>query len=220
MNVFKRLVDSLLTLNKTYLGKVYEDAELNISAKEIGGKVEIVNADSTLSPAPDGEYKMSDGFTFEIKDGLITSIAGQEPVEAATEDKAAESTSGTTEDAKTDEPTSGSTEEVKAEDVPTDAPVEEVPTQDDAVAQLQDRVGAMESKLNEIIDMINGVQMKAQTDSETIQQFNQTVLELNSHIKVLANTPAQPSKTNTRPSVKEDNQQRMLQLSEILKGLK
>lgn len=67
--------------------KVYSDAELNISAKEVGGKVELVNADGTLAPAPDGEYKMQDGFSFTCQGGQIAAIAEDKKQEPAMHEK-------------------------------------------------------------------------------------------------------------------------------------
>lgn len=60
--------------------------QVKISERSVGGSVELVQADSTLAPAPDGWYKVDD-FEFEVKDGKISSIKGQdEPAETAIEE--------------------------------------------------------------------------------------------------------------------------------------
>ena len=69
----KELLKALKTL-KLEGDKVYDPSELNISARELGGKVELIQGDDTLATAPDGDYTLSDGFKFTVKDGLIASI--------------------------------------------------------------------------------------------------------------------------------------------------
>ena len=60
---------------------------LKVSDMVIGGKVEIPDAEGTLSDAPDGEYTV-DKDVIEVKDGQITSINGNKeaaiPAEADT----------------------------------------------------------------------------------------------------------------------------------------
>ncbi len=68
----------------------YAPEELNISERVVGGKVELINEDGTLSALPDGDYELTDGFKFTIKEGLIESIEGEEPVEEQAEEMADE----------------------------------------------------------------------------------------------------------------------------------
>lgn len=60
--------------------KVYTESEIKISDKIVGGKVEMIQPDNTLAPAPDGDYKMEDGSMYSVKDGVITAIDGETPI--------------------------------------------------------------------------------------------------------------------------------------------
>lgn len=57
-------------------------SDYKIEAREVGQKVEVVDAEGNLMPAPDGAYEFEDGFKFMVKDGMISEIDG---VEAAPE---------------------------------------------------------------------------------------------------------------------------------------
>lgn len=52
-------------------------SDYKIESREVGAKVEIIDADGTLVSAPDGEYEFEDGFKFIVKDGVIESIEGE-----------------------------------------------------------------------------------------------------------------------------------------------
>lgn len=80
MNIKNELVKSLKNLVSAYFGQVYTDSQIKVSDKVVGGSVEMIAADGTLSPAPDGDYAMESGFSFTVKDGKIVSIVGQEDV--------------------------------------------------------------------------------------------------------------------------------------------
>lgn len=56
-------------------------SDVQYSNFAIGEKVELVNGDGTLSPAPDGDYTNNDGVKYSVKDGLIASIEGEAPIE-------------------------------------------------------------------------------------------------------------------------------------------
>ncbi|MFT3912239.1 MAG: hypothetical protein QM737_22620 [Ferruginibacter sp.] len=64
--------------------------EINVSDMVVGGKVEIVNPDGSLSDAPDGEYDYN-GHKLEVKDSLIVSIDGDKGEQKPAEDMANES---------------------------------------------------------------------------------------------------------------------------------
>lgn len=53
-------------------------SDFKIENREVGAKVEVVDADGNLVAAPDGSYEFEDGFKFTVKDGMIESIEGQE----------------------------------------------------------------------------------------------------------------------------------------------
>lgn len=53
-------------------------SDFKIENREVGAKVEVVDADGNLVAAPDGSYEFEDGFKFTVKDGVIESIEGQE----------------------------------------------------------------------------------------------------------------------------------------------
>lgn len=58
--------------------KKVASSDYKIEARQVGQKVEMVDAMGNLMPAPDGAYEFEDGFKFEVKDGMISSIDGTE----------------------------------------------------------------------------------------------------------------------------------------------
>lgn len=85
MTVINKIKEEL----KKTLGLLNNDGtqpQIQVSDMVVGGKVEVVNPDGTLSPAPDGEYTV-DKDVIEVKDGQITSVNGAE--ETAPADKKA-----------------------------------------------------------------------------------------------------------------------------------
>src|SRR5690348_2950449 len=95
MTLIQKVKDEI----KKTLNMVNEDSfeenqpapELQISELVVGGKVEVINSDGSLSPAPDGTYKVDDN-EIEVKDGLIESINGEKetPKETAPVDNSNE----------------------------------------------------------------------------------------------------------------------------------
>jgi len=89
MNI-KDIKNEIVKFGKTLAGlnfesdaiKLQED-EVKISDKAVGAKTEQVMTDGTLEPLADGKYDL-DGFVFEVKDGVIATIEGQEETEEAT----------------------------------------------------------------------------------------------------------------------------------------
>jgi hypothetical protein len=126
MNIKKEMVKTFKNLLGVYFGKVYTADEIKISDKVVGGKVEQVQADGSLTPIPDGDYVMEDGFSFTTKDGVITSIVGEDaPVEDTTD--------------------------VKAGDTPTE---EAAPANSDTT-DLEQRLTALEDQVKQILDSMN-----------------------------------------------------------------
>ena len=123
--------------------KVYQESEIKISALEVGGKVELIDADGALTDAPDGDYEIADGSKFTVKDSLITAVEGQEAPEEEV------------------------VEEVAAED---EAPAEEAPVEDTRVADLEAKVEGLESTIAEIKSMLEG---DAESNAEFIKQVTE-----------------------------------------------
>lgn len=206
MDIKKEFIKSFKTLLGLYFEKVYTDSEVKISDKSIGSKVEMIGADGSLSDAPDGDYVMDNGFSFTVKNGMIESIVGEEPVEAK-------------EDKPEDTPTSGSTEEVKAEEVVVEEePVEEEPTEE-APDEMDMRVKALEDKVAELVDMIAGMAEQKMEADKTIEAFTAEVKSLNNNIQTLAKVPVEFSKTNTKKVVEESKEEQLLNVARMLGGL-
>lgn len=68
---FERLVKKLKFEKEDVI--VLDENKVKISDKIIGGTVEVINDDETLSPATDGYYQVGD-FKFIVKDGVISEI--------------------------------------------------------------------------------------------------------------------------------------------------
>ena len=179
MSIYTKMKETMAKLFEAF--NSYTESQLQISAKEIGSKVEVKNADGTLSPIEDGTHTVGD-FTFTTKDGVITSIEGQEQPQ--------------------EEP---ATEEVKAEDVPTEEPVEDetapadaeedVKEEDSVIAEMQSKIDALQTKVDEIYSMIEGMKSTSEEQTKLAEAFNSTVGEINETILKLAKIPVQPSKS-------------------------
>lgn len=197
-----------------HFSKTYTEGELQISSKEVGGKVEMVQPDGSLAPVEDGEYPMEDGMTILVKDGQIAEIKSPDQPE----DTQIESVQESEEDLS-----------APAEDAPADAPVDQPadqPSPDAKVAELESKVAELEAKVEEMASAMESMisEMMAKevesVKSETlsaIQQFNATVTEMNNNIKTLAKTPVQFSQTNSKPSVQDEKHEKMKNLLNILK---
>lgn len=210
MSIKKQLIQTLQNLVGVYFGKVYSDSELKVSAKEVGGKVEKVAADGSLEPAEDGDYVMTDGFSFTVKDGQIVSIVGQE--EQPVEEVAAEETPA--------EDLSEVQVEVPAEESSDETPAEDLPESNPEMDAMKQQVAKMEERLSAIEEMLNQMMMQKESDNQAIEQFNKTVAELNDNIKTLAKVPVEFSKTNKTPKAEEVKQDKMIELANIFSGLK
>lgn len=209
MNIKQEIINGLKNL-LGHFSKTYTEGELQISSKEVGGKVEQILQDGSLAPAPDGEYPMEDGMTYVVKDGLITEIKSPEQPE----DTQIESVQESEEDLS----------------APAEAPVEDAPADqpspDAKVAELEGKVAELEAKVEEMAKAMESMiaEMMAKevesVKSETlsaIQQFTKTVEDMNDNIKTLAKTPVEFSKTNTKPSVQDEKHDKLVQLFNILK---
>lgn len=153
----------------------YAETEVKISEKTVGGKVELIDGDGNLTPAPDGDFKIAgDENIYTVKDGQITAINGETPAEEEEAPK----------------------EEVQAAE---EAPVEEAKPNEE-MAALNARVEALENAIAEMQNMIAGFASK-----DDVAQFSSEVKSLNDTITKLAQLPAEFSKTNNSPVVKDKN---------------
>ena len=199
----KRFFKKLNVLFDSADGKVWSESEIKISQQEVGGKVELINADGTLSPAADGEYEMEDGFKFTVKDGQITAIDGQEaPAESETKEK--------------DAPVEA------AEETKTDAPAEETPA-DDKPNEVADLKAFVETLAGTVADLAAQVEsLKGSTEvaatKQDVAEFNKEVTELHETIKKLAKVPVEFSKTNMNNRVRDDYDEKVKNLQSMFKG--
>lgn len=141
--------------------EAFSASQLQISELVVGGKVEIVGADGTLSDATDGEYKLDDSTVITVKDGLIDTI-----VEPAKEDE-----TPADEDVKAED-------EAPQEDTPADTPAESVDDVQKEVESVKDEVEALKVEIKElkndisefskvIVKMSSHIQVLAKIPAET-----------------------------------------------------
>lgn len=171
---------------------IYNPDELNISERVVGGKVELINQDGTLSVLPDGDYELSDGFKFTVKEGLISAIEGEDPVE------------------ETEQP----------EEMAEDAPVEEAP-KEDGLAELKAEteaikaeVEALKQALAELMEASAGNAKK-----EDVENFSSEVTKLTDTIMKLAKIPAAPTKTNQSNVVKDSTDTKMMEFVKMFHSI-
>lgn len=215
MDIKKEIINTLQNLLGVYLGKIYSDTELKISSKEVGGKVEKINADGTLSPVEDGEYVMAD-IAFNVKDGVIESIVGEDiPTEVVAEEVP-------TEDIPTTGSTVSDTVEVVAEDVPVeDVPAEDIQVEDEEdtrVAELETKVSAMEKMLEEIMTALQLAKEEKLEPTKVVEVFSTEMKQLNKAIETIIKTPVEFSKIDKSFNAENEKQDRMLALTSMISG--
>lgn len=186
--------------------KKYTDAELKISAMEIGGKVEMIDAEGNIQPAGDGEYEMESGDKFTVVDGMIAELNGEKaeekpeeevPVEAAEEEKEEEK------------------EEAPAEEAPVEEVKEEEPKEDEKQMQidmLKGELEAMKAAVEELKALIAGSVSK-----DEMNQFSSEVL---GNLKKLASIPAEFSRTTNSNVIKDSMEEKLLDLARIHGSIK
>jgi hypothetical protein len=201
MNIKQELVKSLKNLVSAYFGTVYTDSQIKVSDKVVGGIVEMIAPDGTLTPAPDGDYAMENGFSFTVKDGAIIAIMGEEEVvEDMTDYK---------------EPTmTGETKMDVTEDVVNiESSLFEIYNR---VMEQENKIKLMEEKIMSMEEAIKGMTSASMESEKTISTFNKIVDELNTNIKTLANIPVQFSKVDTSVKNGEEKQEKLNNLVNIL----
>jgi predicted peroxiredoxin len=203
MNLKKELVKVYNNILTAYFAKVYSAAEIKISDKSVGGKVEMINADGTLAPIPDGDYIMDDGFSFSVKDGLITAIIGQEeqPVEAGEDYKE-----------------SGDT---KMEEVTVEVePVGEEETEPSDMEEMKKQIAELYKMFEELYSMLDGIKLQNAENLKAIGQFNSEVKTLNDNIQTLAKVPVEFSKVNKSVQTEETKEERLMEVAKLLSRIK
>jgi uncharacterized coiled-coil protein SlyX len=198
MSLKIELAKTFKNLLSQYFGQVYTEAQIKVSDKVVGGVVEMISTDGTLSPAADGDYVMEDGFTFTVKDGKIISIVGEEPV---VEDM----TAPTPTPVVTETPT----------ELVEDVPVEPTPMEKQ-VAYMEEKLRSLEEKIAMIEETLKGMTSASMESEKTIATFNKVVEELNKNIKTLASVPVEFSKVDSSVKNNEDKQEKLNNLVTIL----
>lgn len=194
--VLMNLSENKPTESNNELGKVWSSNDLDVSSREVGGKVEVVNVEGQKEAAPDGDYKMEDGFEFTVKDGLIVSIVGEQPMEEEMAPIA----------------------EVEQPEVEVEQPEIEMPESPEmegvksAIAGLDERVKAIEDALQVITENMGNKASKEDADN-----FSKQLSELNETLKKIAKIPTQMSKVNNADVVKNDYEKRLADLSTLFR---
>jgi hypothetical protein len=170
--------------------QVYKDSELKISEKAVGGKAEVVNTDGTLSVCPDGEYELEDGSKFKVKDGLISEWNGENSANKKEEVKAGDQPAG---DNKPDQ-----VAELKTA-------LESLKAETDSIKQAVEEIKAMCANYAKADDAAN---------------FTKQLDEINATLKIIANTPAEFSKTSTNNVIKDSRDSKMSDLLKVYANLK
>jgi len=240
MSIKKELIATFKNLMGVFLdvNKVFSPSDLQISNKAIGGKVEQINQDGSLSPLEDGTYSMDDGFTFTVADGLITDIEDQSPQSEDYDDTYDDTyakkpkVSGDTGNVATvpanqdpvpstftgDTSTSGTTADDTMVDSTedTDSDADSDSDSDAAVAALTNRVTVLEQQLATLTAMLTTANNEKMAAQKAVEQFNKIVTELNDNIKTLAKIPVESSKTNKTIQVEASKESKKLDIARIL----
>ncbi|MET0462291.1 MAG: hypothetical protein ABW007_04030, partial [Chitinophagaceae bacterium] len=191
------LLQEIKNLKKLLLGeqaptelKKWSDSEIKVSDKAVGGKVELINADGSLSDAPDGDYELEDGTVLTVKGGVIEAVNGEKPEEAPAEEVEA------------------------AEETASDAPSEEAPAEDDKDQKIADLEAAVAALVQEISDIKSALSGSA--SKEDVQGFAKELGSLNAILAKLAKIPVESSKTNQDNRLKYQFEDSKMQLAAIL----
>ena len=183
MTAIQKIKEELKKISEMFSSS---EPEIKVSEMVVGGKVEMVNTDDSLSDAPDGEYTV-DKDVIVVKDGQIVSINGE------TETKPVE-------------------EEQAADDVPTEDPAKE----DNSMAELKAEVDALKAEtetLKAAVEELKGAMVK---DEAMSAEFTAQLNTLNETMKAIAVMPAEFSKTSTNTVVKDSKDDKIKAYAKIL----
>lgn len=153
---------------------------------EIGSKVEVINADGSLSAPEDVDLILEDGTSISVAAGLISEVATAEE-EAG---DAAENAEAVV-DAK---PSIQEVDKKKmAEDIQPDG---EAPASEEIAGNLEERVNALEARLQEIIDMLKN----KEADATAMAAENAALKAKNEELSKAPAAPAPSFKKFEKPT--------------------
>jgi len=197
--------------------KVWSSDEIKISEQAVGGKVEIVNPDGSLTDAPDGDYVMDNGFSFTVKDSMISVIEGEAPEQGASGQPANE---GDKSKGGVVEENPGGLTQAATDNVDTPAKEEtpeEEKTETPDFEALEERVITLEQTVADMQAVIEGLKTApVAATKEDVDSFSKEVSDLHATIKQLAKVPVEFSKTTQNNTVKESKEDKLLQLARIM----
>jgi len=176
---------------------------VKIAERAVGGKVELIGSDGTLSVAPDGTYELSDGFKFIVKDGLIDSIISEDGNDASTDDEdMADATDDGGEDSADAAPEPGSLDDIK----------QVVAENSQAIAELRQEIEA----LKQVLQALQG-NVETAASKEDVNAFKAEVTKLNDSIIKLAKLPVEETKTNKSTIAKDKKDEKTMEFIKALK---
>jgi len=208
--MLKEIKNELIKALSLLKNEKFDDSESNptsldatavqISERQVGGKVELINSDGTLSVAPDGEYILSDGFHFIVKDGLIASIVD-------------DSSDTSDEGMADDENTGGDSADAAPEGSTDDVDVQK------AVADNSQAIAELQKEVAEIKALIQGLQGSVSTaaSKQDVEGFKSEVVKLNETIIKLAKLPVEQTKVNKSTSAKDKADAKIMDFIKTIK---
>jgi hypothetical protein len=160
-----------------------KEGELKVSEVAIGGKVEIVDGEGNLQPAPDGEYQYGED-VLTVKDGLIEAING----EGKQEETPAE-------------------EIEAAEETPAEEPAQDEPKANDELEAVKAELEKLKAEIAEIKAAISGAATKEEM-AAIKQEVDASYGEMNRTLATVISTPAQFSQTSNNNVVKDSKDEK------------
>jgi hypothetical protein len=172
---------------------------VQISERAVGGKVELIGSDGTLSVAPDGTYELSDGFKFTVKEGLIDSIIGEGGTDAGAADETMANEGGNSADAA---PEAGSIDELK----------KTIAENSQAIAELRDEIASFK----QLLESLQG-NVETAASKEDVKAFKEEVTKLSDSIIKLAKLPVENTKTNKSTIAKDKKEDKLMEFIKAIK---
>jgi FtsZ-binding cell division protein ZapB len=201
---------------------------------ELGSKVEIINADGTLSTPEVQDIALEDGTNISVDaEGTITEVAtaaeeasdeaegemgvkvDAKPIVAEVPKKDIKKVVKTTETHYEETPAVEAVVEVEmAEDI---KPNGEAPASEAIAGNLEERVTALESRISELIDMVKGMDMSCKEMSAEKVALEAEVTDLKTKNEELSKLPAAEAvKTNKFEKVESEETSKSKTLAEKL----
>lgn len=185
----KQLQSMMLFFNdaeKLFNPTVLNDADVKVSDRVIGGKVERINSAGELEPVEDGTYQIGEDFLFETVDSVITYIDGQEAKE---EEKVEMSEEG-------DAPK----EEATDENVP-----------DENMEALQKEIENMVAQVAELKEKVQSEIEEIKVEfSKELKELSDFRLKFSKVFEQFSKTPVDTPKTTNEKEVVEKNKEQKI----------